>query len=514
MKVRGFYDGSIQGLKTLMESDDNTLLEARNVASLQDGKTLENSIWFMPLDMLIKVLQQFYLQREQVKGVIYEITGISDIMRGETQASETFGAQNLKSQWGTLRLKRLQKRVQVYVRDCLRIMAELAGKHFQLETFAQMTDLDFALPADVQKAQQTMQQVQQMMMQMQQQQQMQAQLASLTAPPGPPTAQPVPQGQQPQGPPQPPPLPPQIQQAAQQAQAVLAKPQWQPIIDLLRNDLLRNYRIDIETNSTIDPNTSEDKQNMNEAIAALSGMQQQFLPSVQAGAMPLPVLKSMMLAVARRFQFGREVEDSIAQMPDQLPAPPPPPGTPTPEEVQATQAKAQADLVEAQGRLQSIPLEQQAAQQKMQLDQAAAMREHQLAESKAQLTMLQNQSKVRTINVQEQAAIKVAELKVLEAQLAVKKAQMGIEADGVKNERDKIAQENDRVNSGALKEKVKRDGEVHKAESTAKIKKASAPEPAPAKDETAGAIKELLDHIKKPATRTVGSDGKVTFTRH
>ena len=48
LKVRGFYDGSIDGLKALLTSDDNTLLPVQNVDKLE-GKSLDNVLWFMPL---------------------------------------------------------------------------------------------------------------------------------------------------------------------------------------------------------------------------------------------------------------------------------------------------------------------------------------------------------------------------------------------------------------------------------------------------------------------------------
>jgi hypothetical protein len=182
IKVRGFYDGTMKGLQELLRADDNTFLPVKDVAALQDGKNLANSFMFMPLNELITTLSQLWQGREQCKNTIYEITGISDIMRGDTQASETFGAQKLKSQWGTQRLQRMQGYVQRYVRDSLRIMAELAAKHFAVDTFAQMTDLDYATAEQVQWAQNTMQQLQQQMAMMQQQAQQQPQQPSLVDP--------------------------------------------------------------------------------------------------------------------------------------------------------------------------------------------------------------------------------------------------------------------------------------------------------------------------------------------
>jgi hypothetical protein len=331
MKVRGFYDGSIQGLKELLSADDNTLIAAKNVAALQDGKNLQNSIWMMPLNELIVVLQQLMMGREQCKNTIYEITGISDIMRGDTNASETFGAQNLKSQWGTLRLQRIQTLVQEYARQALQIMADLASGFFSIETFAGMTNLDFATPEEVQQAQQMMQQLQVMQMQMQQQAAMQP-----PSPGGPPA--------------QPPQLPPQIMQAAQEAQATLAKPKWEEILALLKDDTLRCYRIDIETNSTINPKNKEQQQVMTEAMMALGQMFQNFGPAVQSGGLPMPALKAMTLAVMRRFEFGKEVEDALETMPDKLPQA----QGPDPKQVEAMQKEMQQKEAEVQKQLQEV----------------------------------------------------------------------------------------------------------------------------------------------------------------
>jgi hypothetical protein len=308
MKVRGFYDGTIQGLKELLSSDDNTLIPAKNVAAMQQGQNLQNSIWTMPLEQLAGVLEGLYKAQENAKDTIYEITGIADIMRGDTQASETATAQNIKDKWGSLRLQDMQNEMQRYVRDSLRIVAELACEHFGPETFAGMTNLDYAMPQEVQQAQQVMQQVQMMQLQAQQ-----------MAPP----MQPGPQA--PGAPAQPPPMPPQLEQMAQQAQAILAKPQWEQVLGVLKNDLMRGYRIDIETNSTLANTSGEDQQNINLAMQSLSSMYQNFLPAVQQGAMTMPALKEMTLSVARRFEFGRQVEAAVASMPDQLPPPPPDP---------------------------------------------------------------------------------------------------------------------------------------------------------------------------------------------
>lgn len=280
IKVRGAYDQTITELDDLLKKDDNTMVGAQNVAALQTSKGLEGAIWLMPVDKLITVLQQLYIARNNCKQVIYEITGISDILRGQSVASETATAQEIKSQWGTLRLKRLQKEVQRYARDMLRITLEIAAKRFQEQTFVGMTGLPFATTQEVQAAQ--------------------GQIAAAKSQIAMQTGQ-VPQDQQ-------------VAQLVPQAAQVLAKPHWQAVMQTLRGDTQRMYRIDIETNSTVDLEATEDQKLMSEVLTAISQFLSGVAPLIATGSMPFEVAQSMLLGIVRRYRFGAEIEDYIKAM--------------------------------------------------------------------------------------------------------------------------------------------------------------------------------------------------------
>lgn len=359
LKVRGMYDSTVQGLEKVLEADDNVLVPAENVAALlANGNALEKAIWLVPIEKLIAVLQQLYLQRNQVKQVIYEITGIADIMRGSSQASETLGAQELKNQWGTLRLKRLQKEVARYARDSLRIMLEIAVSKLSPETIQGMTGLPYPTGAQKQQAEMVGQQFAQM-------------------------------GQQP---------PPEV---AQQLQQITSQPSWDEIIGLLQNDLQRSYRIDIETNSTVDAEATEDKQNIAELLNAISQFLNGVAPLVQSGSMPFEVASGMLLAIVRRFRFGPELEDQLKEMK----APPPPPPDP---KVQADAANAQADLQMKQLDMQQKQMEIAARQQELQMEAAFKQQEHTMKmaemQRKGELALLQHQTKVQQLRAQAVAA--------------------------------------------------------------------------------------------------------------
>jgi hypothetical protein len=97
-------------------------------------------------------------------------------------------------------------------------------------------------------------------------------------------------------------------------QEMLSLPVWGDVLKVLRDDMQRAYRIDIETNSTIEPEAAEDQKNISELMNALAQYLNGVGPMVAKGVMPFEAAQSMLLAISRRFRFGNEVEDYIKQM--------------------------------------------------------------------------------------------------------------------------------------------------------------------------------------------------------
>lgn len=292
-KIRGIYDSQIGEIEDLLKSEENDLIPAENVAALQNTKGLEGAIWLMPIEKIIMVVKELYLAREQCKKVIYEITGISDIIRGSTQASETLGAQKIKEQWVTLRLKNMQKEVQRYVRESLRIMLEIAGNRFQEDTWVKMTGLPFTTSEEYAQAKQI------------------ADAAIAQA-----QQQPMPVPGMPSQPAAPPQIPPEVQQKLQ-------APQWSQVLGAMKDNLTRQYKIDIETNSTLDVEATQDKEQIAEVMNAIAQFLSGVAPLIQDGVMPFQAAQGMLLAIVRKFRFGVEIEDYIKTMQEPKPKPDP-----------------------------------------------------------------------------------------------------------------------------------------------------------------------------------------------
>lgn len=156
VKVVGVYDASQPSIQRMLsEGVNNTMIAVDSWAAFAEKGGLKGTVDFMPLDQVLLALQNCYQAREQAKQVIYEITGLSDIIRGASMASETATAQQIKSQYASLRLRRLQADVAMFASELLRIKAQLMCDLYRPETLIQMSGI-MATP-DAQYAEQAIQ---------------------------------------------------------------------------------------------------------------------------------------------------------------------------------------------------------------------------------------------------------------------------------------------------------------------------------------------------------------------
>lgn len=130
-KVVGTYDKTAAGVsRMLKEGFDNQLIPVDNWAMFAEKGGIKGAIDWLPLEAVVQALQQLNAAREVIKGQIYELTGIADIVRGASKASETLGAQQIKAQFASVRIKKLQDEVARFASEIMRIKAEIMVKHF------------------------------------------------------------------------------------------------------------------------------------------------------------------------------------------------------------------------------------------------------------------------------------------------------------------------------------------------------------------------------------------------
>lgn len=313
VKVRGFYPAgageAADAIETAIKMTDNNavLIPLTNAAALSNTAFKDAILW-MPIDMIVATIKELVELRRQVIEDVYEITGLSDIMRGATEASETATAQQLKSQYGSVRIKDRQAELVRFARDLVRIAAEIMAENFTSKTMLEMSQLDIPTDAEIKK----------------QIQPLEAQIKQIIAKVEQAKADPQLQAQAAQNP-----------QAAQQmlaqaqAQANALKEQIEElnetatvekVMKLLRDQKTRPFVLDIETDSTIAPDENAQKQRATEFITAVGGFMNQALTLVQAVPQSAKLAAETLKYVASQFRAGRQLEGVIEEFADDMAA--------------------------------------------------------------------------------------------------------------------------------------------------------------------------------------------------
>jgi hypothetical protein len=139
-KVVGVFNAEFKELGRLFtEGIDNKMFPVTSWAAMSEKGGLKGAIDMMDTSQIIITLRELYAAREQVKQSIYEIMGISDILRGASKAQETLGAQQLKANFGSLRLRSSQGEVARFATDIFKLKAQVICKFYPPELIVEMS---------------------------------------------------------------------------------------------------------------------------------------------------------------------------------------------------------------------------------------------------------------------------------------------------------------------------------------------------------------------------------------
>ena len=245
LKVRGVYDASTPELARLFtEGDNNTLIPVKNYSAFSEKGGMNGAVSLVDITPIANALQNAYQAMAQVKQQIYDITGISDIVRGASNANETATAQQIKGQYATLRLKQYQDSVAEFASSILKIKAQIICQHFDPETIVKIGGAAQLNPAD--------------------------------------------------------------QQMIPQA------------IELLKNDPLRSFRIEVETDSMLYADEAQEKQDRTEFMQATSMYLEKAVQAAQAAPQLVPLIMDMFKFGVTGFRVGRTLEGEFDNVADQM----------------------------------------------------------------------------------------------------------------------------------------------------------------------------------------------------
>ena len=135
IKVSGCYDNSFSQLGNILNKDV-TLVSINDFTKLKENGGIAGIIDFMPIAQYIQSLEALAQRKAELVTQIYEVTGVSDIMRGNSDPNETATAVTKKTNFGTLRNQDRQNDMQRFITDLLKIKAEIICEQFAPETLA------------------------------------------------------------------------------------------------------------------------------------------------------------------------------------------------------------------------------------------------------------------------------------------------------------------------------------------------------------------------------------------
>lgn len=268
IKACGVYDGSAPGIARLLsEGIENELIPVDSWAAFGEKGGLKGSMEMLPIADMAQTLLDLYQARDKVKDDLYEITGMADIIRGATDANETATAQQIKSNFASVRLDDQKDDVQRFARDIVRIVASIQAEHFSIETLADMSGVALMTTAEKSVAQQIM---------------------ALGGS-----------------------LPDDMQDAFEE-------PTWDAVDKLLRDDGARCFRLDVETDSTIKMDQQQEKGDRTEFLTAVGQFMQQGMQAAESNPALAPLMGDMLMFAVRAFSVGKSLEAQFQATVDEL----------------------------------------------------------------------------------------------------------------------------------------------------------------------------------------------------
>lgn len=231
MKMVGWYQGDRkEDIAAFETADDGDLIPIKVF-----DKSPREAIAWNPINDGALAINQLMLHQADLEAKVFQISGISDIMRGDTHPRESAIAQRLKASGTSLRLRPLREQMEEFVRDLYRIAGEIICEKFDPATISAITGMN-----------------------------------------------------------------------AQQA------------IVFLQNQKLRDYNIDIETDSTVQPDAQLQKQELTEFVTVLSPLLQQVVSGVQAFPPAAPALLAILGSLVSQYNIDPKIELGLQSLAQQI----------------------------------------------------------------------------------------------------------------------------------------------------------------------------------------------------
>ncbi len=346
LQIRGVYDASVPEIQRLFTEAGNTdMIPVKNWQAFAEKNGLKGALSLVELEPIVNALNESYKAMDQVKNQVYEIMGISDIVRGSNDPRETAAAVKTKGQFGSMRLRSMQGEVVQYATELLQIKAQIMCTKFQPDTLVKISG---------------------------------------------------------------------AMQLSEQDQQLIPQ-----ALQLLKESPLRNFRIEVSSDSMVEIDEQQEKEDRMEFLQATSGFMEKALPVAQAHPEIAPLLVELLKYGVTAFKVGKSIEGVFDTTLDNLKNAQSAPQKPDPEvEKLKMQSQMQSEQLQMKSQM-DIQLEQMKQQFEAQKMQQEMQMESQKAHLSAQVEQAKQQAQAQESAHQNELEAKRAHLESQNEQVLI-----------------------------------------------------------------------------------------------
>jgi hypothetical protein len=143
VRVVGVYDEANDAIKRMLEEGfENDLIPAKNWAKFAEMGGMDGLVDWLPIGDIVAALEKLVAQRSDAMALLYEVTGMADIVRGASGPDrETASAAQGKKTFASIRVQHLQEDFARFASDLMRLKAEVICKHFEEKTIVEDSNI-------------------------------------------------------------------------------------------------------------------------------------------------------------------------------------------------------------------------------------------------------------------------------------------------------------------------------------------------------------------------------------
>ncbi len=142
-KAVGVYAGDSDAVKNMLQQGiENQLIPVDNWAMYLERGGIKGAIEWFPIQAVAEVIQLLTIQQQAWIQKLYQVTGMSDILRGQATAQgATATEQKIKAQFGSVRISALQNEFAAFAQDLLNKKVQIIRNFYDPARIVELSNI-------------------------------------------------------------------------------------------------------------------------------------------------------------------------------------------------------------------------------------------------------------------------------------------------------------------------------------------------------------------------------------